>query len=152
MTFADDLYDLDSYQSVPFMLETGLSVSELFPDLPNPNFAIMSEDKARYHALCVMAGNFPQMLWKGVSDRFEQQIRSACRHAEPLFGKGQPILCKAPESALTGPLVRNDQQTIDRNIHALGDDPLQDLYRAFIHFYQSNEQAAVPPKHSKMEH
>lgn len=152
MTFTDDLYELASYQSLPFMCETGYLFSELFPDLPNPNFSILAEDKARYHALCVMAGNFPQLLWKGISDRFEQQFDLPASTLNPYLERVSANFVQTPESALTGPLVRNDQSTIDRNINALGDDPLQDLYRAFINFYQSNKQAAVPPKHSKMEH
>jgi hypothetical protein len=39
---------------------------------------------------------------------------------------------------LTGPLIRNDQQTIEKNIQSLDGDPLQDLYRAFVRFYQSD--------------
>jgi hypothetical protein len=30
-----------------------------------------SQDKALYHALCVLAGNFPQMLWNEVSEKMQ---------------------------------------------------------------------------------
>ena len=55
----------------------------------------------------------------------------------------------APESALTGPLTRNDQETIERNIHSLDGDPLQDLYRAFVRFYQSNERQGLMPEQAQ---
>jgi len=139
MTFADGLYDLQTYQSVPFMLEAGQDFKKLFPDLPNPNFSIGVEDKALYHAMCVMAGNFTQLLWKGVSDRFEQHFELPAETLHPYLRQLVSNFIQAPESALTGPLVRNDLQTIERNLNALSGDDLQDLYGAFIEFYQNDE-------------
>jgi len=135
MTFADELYGLETYQSVPFMLEAGYDFQDLLPGLPNPHFAISVEDKARYHALCVMAGNFSQLLWKGVTDRFEGQFDLPAETLHPYLNQLADNFIAAGGSALTGPLVRNDQATIERNINALDGDPLQDLYRAFVRFY-----------------
>jgi predicted short-subunit dehydrogenase-like oxidoreductase (DUF2520 family) len=143
MTFADDLYDLDTYQSVPFMLEAGQEFIDIFPRLPNPSFAINVEDKARYHAMCVMAGNFSQILWRGVSERFEEQLELPAGTLHPYLIQVTDNFIKAPETALTGPLSRNDQQTINRNLQALGSDPLQDLYHAFVRFYQSTDKQNV---------
>ena len=39
-------------------------------------------------------------------------------------------------SALSGPLVRNDRQTIQRNIQALHDDPSQAVYQSFVDYYK----------------
>ena len=139
MTFADELYELETYQSVPFMLETGHDFTELFPGLPNPDFGISVEDKARYHAMCVMAGNFSQILWKAVSDRFEQQLDLPTESLHPYLNQLVANFVQSPESALTGPLVRNDVQTIERNLNALAGDPLQDLYRAFVDYYQGDD-------------
>jgi len=139
MTFSDRLYELETYQSVPFMLEAGHDFGDMFPGLPNPHFAINIEDKARYHALCVMAGNFSQVLWKGVSERFEQQFELPAETLHPYLNQLVDNFVQTPESALTGPLIRNDQQTIDRNINSLNGDPLQDLYLAFVRFYQSSK-------------
>jgi len=149
MTFADHLYELDTYQSVPFMCEAGHSFIDMFPALPNPHFAINVEDKARYHALCVMAGNFAQVLWKGVSDRFEQQFEFPAGTLHPYLHQVAGNFIQAPESALTGPLPRNDQETIERNIHSLDGDPLQDLYRAFVRFYQSNKRQDLMPEQAQ---
>ena len=139
MTFSDELYELDTYKAVPFMCEASHSFSETFPDLPNPHFSISIQDKARYHALCVMAGNFSQILWKGVSDRFEQQFDLPASTLHPYLSQVANNFIQNPDSSLTGPLVRNDKATIERNIDALDGDPLQDLYRNFVHFYQSHE-------------
>ena len=84
-----------------------------------------------------MAGNFSQILWKGVSDRFEQQFELPASSLHPYLQQVADNFMQAPGAALTGPLVRDDQATVTRNIDALDEDPLQDLYQAFVRFYQS---------------
>ena len=140
MTFSDELYELQTYQSVPFILETGLSFAELFPQLSNPHFAISVEDKAGYHAMCVMAGSFSQLLWKGVSDRLLQQFELPAEILHPYL---EQLVCnyrQTPETAMTGPLARNDKQTIECNLDALAGDPMHDLYRAFVDYYQNENR------------
>jgi predicted short-subunit dehydrogenase-like oxidoreductase (DUF2520 family) len=139
MTFTDDLYELETYLSIPFAVEAGYSFEDLFPGLPNSYFAINVEDKARYHAMCVMAGNFSQVLWKGISERFEQQLDLPAGSLHPYLKRVADNFIEVPKAALTGPLIRSDQQTIEKNIQSLDGDPLQDIYRAFVHFYQSEE-------------
>jgi len=151
MTFADHLYELDTYQNVPFILEKGSSFTQLFPALPNPHFVINVEDKSRYHAMCVMAGNFSQLLWKAISDRFEQQFDLPVEALQPYLKQVAENFIQNPELALTGPLTRNDQQTLDRNLDSLGDDSLQDLYAAFVHFYQQERNQAANPERFPME-
>lgn len=151
MTFAERLYGLDAYQSVPFVLETGIDFAQLFPDLPNPHFVINLEDKARYHAMCVMAGNFAQVMWKAITDRFEQQFELSAETLRPYLQQVTENFTQAPESALTGPLTRNDQQTIDRNLDSLHDDSLQDLYAAFVDFHQQERRQAPNPERFPME-
>ena len=136
MTFTDSLYELDTYQNVPFMVDAGSGFHQLFPGLPNPHFIINAEDKARYHAMCVMAGNFSQLMWKSISDRFEQQFELPATTLHPYLKQVAENFTQTPESALTGPLTRNDGQTITRNLNSLDGDPLQDLYAAFVRFYQ----------------
>jgi predicted short-subunit dehydrogenase-like oxidoreductase (DUF2520 family) len=150
MTFSDDLYELETYLSIPFAVDAGHSFEDLFPGLPNSYFAINVEDKARYHAMCVMAGNFSQVLWKGISERFEQQLDLPAGSLHPYLKRVADNFIEAPKAALTGPLIRSDQQTIEKNIQSLDGDPLQDLYRAFVHFYQS-EEGRTRIKQVKME-
>lgn len=140
MTFANELYDLQTYKSLPFMVEAGQIFEELFPGLANPHFAINVEDKARYHAMCVMAGNFSQLLWKGVSDRFEQQLDLPAHSLHPYLAQLVSNFIQAPGTALSGPLVREDMQTIERNINALEGDSMQALYRAFVEYHQDENR------------
>jgi len=139
MTFADNLYELETYQSIPFMLDAGQVFEEVFPGLSNLHFSIKAEDKARYHAMCVLAGNFSQVLWKGISDRFEQQLDLPAETLQPYLKQLVENFIQAPETALTGPLARDDHTTIERNLDSLDGDLLQDLYRAFIRFYNDGE-------------
>ena len=97
------------------MLEPGSDFDSLFPGLPNPHFMINVEGRARYHAMCVMAGNFPQLMWKGISDRLEQQFDLPATAIRPYLNQVTENFIRSPESAMTGPLTRNDSQTIDRN-------------------------------------
>ena len=151
MTFTDRLYELDTYRKVPFILEAGSSFAQLFPGLTNPHFVIGVEDKARYHAMCVMAGNFSQLLWKGISDRFERQFDLPAATLQPYLKQVTENFIQAPESSLTGPLTRSDQQTIDRNLLSLDGDPLQELYAAFVRFYQYEKNPAMKPEQVQME-
>ena len=151
MTFAEELYEIETYQKLPFVIEKGASFTRLFPGLPNPHFVMNVEDKSRYHAMCVMAGNFSQILWKAVAWRFEQQFELPAETLRPYLAQVAENFIQAPESALTGPLTRNDQQTIDRNLDSLADDPLQDLYAAFVRFYQQEESQSPNQERLLME-
>ena len=151
MTFADHLYDLDVYQSIPFVVEKGSCFTDLFPALPNPHYSISVEDKARYHAMCVMAGNFTQLMWKGIADRFEQQFDWSVDIMRPYLERVTANFIQAPDSALTGPLVRKDLATIERNTSSLEGDPLRDLYMAFIQFHQNDNSVTSGLQHQQLE-
>lgn len=65
MTFNEELYDSEMYDSIPIITENNRpTFKELFPELINPNFQIDSSDKILYHAFSVMSGNFTSILWK----------------------------------------------------------------------------------------
>jgi len=139
MTFGRDLYSLQAYQSIPFMLDQGLSLSEVLPGLPNPHSHIAVEHKAQYHALCVIAGNFPQILWQAVNQRFAG-LGLGEGMLEPYLRQVLDNFLANPGTALTGPLARGDQGTIARNLKSLQGDALQPLYQSLVNFH-STEQA-----------
>ncbi|HKX54751.1 MAG TPA: DUF2520 domain-containing protein [Xanthomonadales bacterium] len=139
MTFGYDLYSPQAYQSIPFMLDQGLNMSEVLPGLPNPHSHIAVEHKAQYHALCVMAGNFPQILWQAVSQRFTGMGLGEGM-LEPYLRQVLDNFLANPATALTGPLARGDQGTVARNLQSLQGDALQPLYQSFVKFH-STEQA-----------
>jgi len=151
MTFAGQLYPLDTYRRIPFVLEAGASFSGLFPDLQNSHYVIGARDKSRYHAMCVMAGNFSQLLWKGISDRFEKDLEMPAAILHPYLRQTAENFILSPNSALTGPLARGDEKTVERNLHALEDDPLEDIYTAFMRFYQNEKNQTLQPERIQQE-
>lgn len=135
MTFAHQRYTLEQYRRIPFLVESPHRFQDLLPGLPNPHQAIEAKRKALYHALCVMAGNFPQILWQAVSERFQQGLAIDAELLEPYLRQVLENFLGSPDNALTGPLARGDQATIQRNLDALEGDPLQALYHCFSEFH-----------------
>jgi predicted short-subunit dehydrogenase-like oxidoreductase (DUF2520 family) len=142
MSFAGELYSLAQYRSIPFTVENGYRFRDLFPSLPNPHHPIDPADKAKYHALCVMAGNFPQIMWQAVATRLTQMglpADSQSRYLEQVLHN----FTSASSAALTGPLTRGDDHTVRLNLAALENDRLQGLYQAFCDFYPAHESTTV---------
>lgn len=142
MTFGDELYSLDEYRRIPFAVDAGHRFTDLLPGLPNPHHPVPVELKARYHALCVMAGNFSQVLWHTVSRRFTE-LGLPPETLTPYLERVVENFVASPDTALTGPLVRGDWQTIERNLQALNGDSLEPLYQAFLNHWKA-EGAASP--------
>jgi predicted short-subunit dehydrogenase-like oxidoreductase (DUF2520 family) len=110
--------------------------------LPNPSFFIAPEQRSRYHALCVLAGNFTTLLWRKLFFEFDREFGIAREQAllylesitRGLAGKGAP---------LSGPLSRGDEATIQRNLEALKGDPFEEVYRAFVSAYEQQGKLAA---------
>lgn len=133
MTFAPNLYIDDEYQQIPFVIEQSkYTFSDLFPGLPNPAYFIAKSQKALYHSLCVLSGNFTSILWQKVFREFKQQLGFPPSIALPYLAKICENLATDPEAALTGPLARGDQKTLAANLKALEGDPFQAVYQAFV--------------------
>ena len=137
MTFGPELYELADYRAIPFVLDAGgAPLAELLPGLPNPSFAIPAADRPRYHALCVMAGNFSTLLWVKLFDELEQRFGVPASAAHPYLARVTANLIVEGEQALTGPLVRGDQGAIDMNLQSLEGDPFHAVYTAFVRAYE----------------
>lgn len=140
-TFAGAPYSQETYEAIPFIVEQeGPPLSELIPGLDNPTAAIPRAAKPLYHALCVTAGNFTQLLWQQLFRGFEQQLGLPAALALPYLRQTglsleQGLDRGQNEEVLTGPLARRDHDTIGRNLAALDDAGLHDLagvYEAFL--------------------
>ena len=136
MTFGPDLYDLATYQSIPFVLDTGgTPFHELLSGLPNPSFTIAASDRPAYHAHCVMAGNFSILLWRKLFDYLGGRLGIPESAAHPFLMQTTRNLMADGSGALTGPLVRGDAATIAANLTALEGDPFRDVYSACARAY-----------------
>jgi len=130
MTFGPDLYERDTYFRIHFVLTGATKLSEALPGLPNEFSFLAPENKALYHALCVMGGNFPVILWQKMFAELERlgiPREAAHVYLETILHN----TIKNPATALTGPLARGDKATVIKNIEALENDPFQEVYFTF---------------------
>jgi predicted short-subunit dehydrogenase-like oxidoreductase (DUF2520 family) len=140
MTFADELYDLTTYQTIPFIVEeNSLSFDELLPGLPNPVARIPKEKKAKYHAMCVLSGNVSCYLWQQLFTFLSTELHLSAEYAFPYLQQQMKNLIQHPENAMTGPIVRGDQKTIEKHLAALTGDGLQAVYQSVVECYQMKQ-------------
>jgi hypothetical protein len=131
MTFGPELYSLDEYRAIPFILERDRKTE--LPGFTNVTVELSPELKPLYHALCTASGNFTVMLWEAVFERFNS-IGLPREILFPYLVRTVQNLLTAHkgESVLTGPLKRGDFKTIEKHLTALDGDPLGEIYRAFV--------------------
>jgi predicted short-subunit dehydrogenase-like oxidoreductase (DUF2520 family) len=134
MTFADELYSLENYESITFITEKGRkSFNELFPELKNVSYEIESSGKTLYHAYCVLSGNFTTLMWQFFFD-FLKSNNIPSPAAFPYLIATTENLMKTLQP-LSGPLIRNDSNTISKHLEVLENHPLKNLYLSFIEAY-----------------
>lgn len=133
MTFGPELYELEFYKKIHFTV-TGAILSEALPGLSNPYSTIAASDKARYHALCVMGGNFVTLLLAKMLTDFKE-LSIPPEAAQAYIEKVVANTLSQPDTALTGPLVRKDAATVNANLNALENDSYQKIYEAFLKTY-----------------
>jgi predicted short-subunit dehydrogenase-like oxidoreductase (DUF2520 family) len=132
MTFADELYSLEDYQRIPFVIDRHeLSLKILAPFFKNPYFPLSPDKKSLYHSLCVASGNFTSILWKHVFEQFEDQLGLPREILNPYLDQIVKNLKLDHKSAVTGPIQRKDLNTINKNIEALPSPEMQQIYRDF---------------------
>jgi len=129
MTFGPGLYDKPTYEKIQFGLTGCENLQQALPGFKNSFFPVPTDIKPLYHALCVVAGNFPQMLWKEVRQQCEQKAIPFSAF-EVFLETSLRNFLKDPEHALTGPFARKDFSTIEKNMQAL-DSPLKQIYQTF---------------------
>jgi 2-dehydropantoate 2-reductase len=143
MTFSHHLYDLAHYQTIPFIIDDNApSFNDLLPGLPNPHARLAVAFKPKYHALCVLAGNFSCLLWQKLMAEIKDKFNMPTEITHPFLIQQTQNLLTHLSSALTGPLTRNDKSTIEKNLIALEGDAFQSIYQAFVNCYQA-EQASM---------
>lgn len=140
MTFNQQLYPLACYQSIPFIIdEDAPDFASLLPGLPNPHARLAKKNKSKYHALCVLSGNFSCLLWQKLFKAFKNEFNLEPQLAYPYLQQQMENLLHDYENALTGPLVRGDVQTLQKNIEALASDVFQPVYESFVSCYHQKK-------------
>lgn len=115
--------------------ETGTPrFSDLLPGAANPELEVAPQDRAFYHALAVLSGNFAAHLWNETARAFAGRFDAAPGRILSGYLAGVvERFAESPLDSLTGPAARRDAASVEANLAALADDPrLAALYRAFL--------------------
>ncbi len=136
-TFTHELYDKENYVQIPFILEENSKpLSELLPGIVNSSYHIPKALKAYYHAMCVLSANFTCILWQKFFHELENTLALPASVGLPYLEQTLRNLSKNPKGALTGPLARKDEKTIQANLQALANDNFQEVYQSFVKIFQ----------------
>lgn len=125
----------ETMQTITFACpQGGPAFCDVFPGAPNPHFEIADSDRARYHALAVLSGNFSAFLW---NETMKELAQFPGLDAEAAMSRYLTSIierfAEAPTGSLTGPVARKDARTVEANINALAENPkLKALYTAFL--------------------
>lgn len=130
MTFTNELYAESFYPKIHFVLTGCNSLPQAIPGIPN-SFSILDADKkALYHAHCVAGGNFISILAAEFMDAIKE-LNIPEQAGRTFLEASLKNALNQHWDAITGPLVRNDINTISKNIAALKNHRLQNIYQAF---------------------
>lgn len=129
MTFGLEPYSEDIYKNIQFAITGCEKLSEALPGFENPYFALPIEQKPLYHALCVVSGNLPQLLWIEAS-KVCHENKIPFSAFDLLMRQSLENFLADGEKALTGPFARHDVSTIEKNKAALPDS-LKNIYSQF---------------------
>lgn len=141
MTFSKHLYNLDLYQLIPFVIDQDApAFAELLPGFKNPSVRLEKSLKSKYHALCVLSGNFSCILWQKLFSSFETEFNIPKTITYPYLIQQMQNLMNDSDHALSGPLKRNDHETLEKNLQALTHDPFQEIYKSFVSCYQNSKR------------
>ena len=83
-----------------------------------------------------MAGNFSCILWQKLFEDFETRFGLPREATFPYLERLTANLKSQGASALTGPLQRKDQSTIEANMKAHEGDDFQKIYKTFVEITQ----------------
>lgn len=134
MSFTQELYSVDFYRQIHFVVDNCEQLSEIMPAFENTFTRLTADEKKLYHSLCVVAGNFPQLLWSQAEKLFGQ-LQIPTRASDLYIRQITDNYLNLKGQALTGPLVRGDEPTIESNIESLRIAPqLQRVYLALREF------------------
>ena len=135
MSFPTQLMEPSLYAKIHFVLSGSDSLDHILPSFENSYSVLDPTDKAFYHALCVIAGNFPQLLWNEVYPEFVK-LKIPMEAFDTYVGQTAINFIQNKSHALTGPLVRNDLSTIELNLNSLKSSKLKSLYKNFVEVFR----------------
>lgn len=127
--------DPAEFRKIAIAREPGAApFAAIIPGADNPEFAVAAEDRAFYHALAVVSGNFAAHLWNETAAAFADRLGPGGGEIlSAYFASVVDRFRESPASSLTGPVARRDAETVTANLKALETAPrLRALYQAFL--------------------
>jgi hypothetical protein len=145
MSFGPELYEPACYAKIPFVLEAGAEsrFKLAFPQLENPLYTIPRDAraKAKYHALCAMAGSFTSFLWAKLFTELPKLYGIPPEAASPFLRQLAENLANhphEPQRFFTGPIARGDSRTVNAHLEALAGDPYASIYEGFVRLFKEH--------------
>ncbi|MFN7905964.1 MAG: DUF2520 domain-containing protein [Pseudobdellovibrionaceae bacterium] len=116
MTFSHSLYPGDVYKKITWVHTSRIDWGWHFPFFKNRHRRIKPADKVFYHLLCVMSGNFLQILMNFTTDYFSRI--GICKADLALYLQQSFQNQQASGwNGMTGPFSRKDTQTIEKHLN-----------------------------------
>lgn len=107
---------------------------KIFEDMGNPVRIISSSHKHEYHAACAVSSNLVCALAEESVDLLKKcgfSENEALAALQPLVMSNiRHIFKVGPAQALTGPIERNDVQTVQKHIECLNQESDKSMYKA----------------------
>ena len=137
MTFSTDLYTKEVYEQIPFIVDQEKEkFLHFFPSLKNKVYEIHPEQKALYHAFCVLSGNFTTIMWSALALEMKNRLQLPENILNTYLKTTAENTLTNHFSALTGPLKRGDQKVIETHQAILQGSVWSDLYRDMLKLYE----------------
>lgn len=115
------------FSETPFFIEsnnecTSYVLHSLANELSDDVSVVSSEDRMKYHAMAVFTQNFSQYLCK-TADKFLEKNDLNFEKLIPLLRKNvERLLDPENRKRMTGPAVREDENTINKHLNVLKDE------------------------------
>lgn len=127
--------DPETTAAIAFAVEPDAPpLGEIWPGAGNRTFVVSADQRALYHALAVLAGNYAAFIWNEVGTEFQARLgHSPADILAPYLAGVVQRFAENPAASMTGPVARGDGQTIRANLNALKNVPkLHALYGQFL--------------------
>ncbi|PIU00436.1 MAG: hypothetical protein COT74_05780 [Bdellovibrionales bacterium CG10_big_fil_rev_8_21_14_0_10_45_34] len=139
MTFSSEkLYDEQFYDHIRFVSPNSLSsFCDHLPAFRENAFSEIPEaQRALYHSLCVLGSSGISLMLLAMDSLWQQRLPIPVKDFRSLALQSLKNYMESGEGAITGPIVRSDEETLQRNIQSLRDNQLQELYKLTIKIFK----------------
>jgi predicted short-subunit dehydrogenase-like oxidoreductase (DUF2520 family) len=138
-SFSQNLFSANFYFSIPFIgSENSISLADSILQLPNPEIKIKNTEREKYHALCVFASNLSAVIMAHSLVKFQENFQLAPQAIFPLLQSTLSNVEKLGWKGLSGPMVRGDQESMQRNLASLDSPEEKVIYQAIFEMVQSH--------------